>query len=351
MTFLDGSFCSWIKDFSKFITSVTGEAFDSEFEEAVYDALVNAGFDTSSQVGCSGYRVDLAIKNPEKLGEYILGIECDGSQYHSSRYARDRDKVRQQVLEKLGWHIHRIWSNDWIRDQQGEINKIKEKVDNLLVNKKNGNKKNNTETKFIPVSNKILEDRPFNEKFPKYKTYDYWKIINIEITQYIRYGRKYISYDPKLDNLFLKILNVEGPMEKELLFLRASQVINKKRGSKINKVFNDVYKKLIKNSNIYENGSTVDSKSIPTLSQIRISDEKDRKFIYIPKEEIAAAIVEILKNNFTSDIDSIKKDVSQGIYNIKKIGSHVDKKISTSLDYLLINGIIQNNDEKISLKN
>jgi len=70
------------------------------------------GFNVSTQIGCSGYRIDLAIKHPENQGRYILGIECDGSQYHSSRYARDRDKIRQNILEDLGWNIHRIWSDD-----------------------------------------------------------------------------------------------------------------------------------------------------------------------------------------------------------------------------------------------
>ena len=123
------------KNFDKFVAPLN-IGFDSEFEEAVYDALISDGYDISSQVGCSGYRVDLAIKHPNKPGEYILGIECDGSQYHSSKYARDRDKVRQSVLERLGWNIHRIWSDDWIRDQSREMDKIRKKFNELVDLKK-----------------------------------------------------------------------------------------------------------------------------------------------------------------------------------------------------------------------
>lgn len=89
--------------------------FDSGFEESVFNFLENNGFVVESQVGCAGYRIDLAIVDKNNEDNYILGIECDGSRYHSSRFARDRDKIRQRTLERLGWKIYRIWSTDWYR--------------------------------------------------------------------------------------------------------------------------------------------------------------------------------------------------------------------------------------------
>jgi len=53
-----------------------------------------------------------------------LGIECDGEAYHSAFTARDRDRLRQQILEGLGWKIHRIWSRDWIQNREGEIQRV-----------------------------------------------------------------------------------------------------------------------------------------------------------------------------------------------------------------------------------
>ena len=91
----------------------TGAEADSPFEEAVERALQGIGYDVRRQVGSGGYRVDLAIVDPKQPGRYLLGIECDGATYHRSRSARDRDRLRQQVLENLGWRIHRIWSTDW----------------------------------------------------------------------------------------------------------------------------------------------------------------------------------------------------------------------------------------------
>ena len=93
---------------------------ESPFEEAVLAALRNRGHVIDAQVGVSGYRIDLAIRSEDGEG-YDLGIECDGATYHSSPTARDRDWLRQQVLEGLGWRIHRVWSTAWVRDPETEI--------------------------------------------------------------------------------------------------------------------------------------------------------------------------------------------------------------------------------------
>ena len=76
------------------------------------------------QVGVAGYHLDLAVVDPEQPGRYLLAIECDGATYHSAKSARDRDRLRQEVLERLGWQVHRIWSTDWFRDPRGETSRV-----------------------------------------------------------------------------------------------------------------------------------------------------------------------------------------------------------------------------------
>lgn len=105
---------------------VSGEDFDSEFEIQVCERLQALGYDVKRQIGASGFRVDLAISDADKPGRFLLGIECDGAQYHSSRSARDRDRLRQQVLEAHGWIIHRVWSADWYLRPQAELKKIED---------------------------------------------------------------------------------------------------------------------------------------------------------------------------------------------------------------------------------
>ena len=105
-------------------SEAAGVGHDSPFEEAVADLLNRRGHDVVAQVGSAGFRIDLAVVDPDKPGRYLLGIECDGASYHSARSARDRDRLRQQVLEGRGWTIHRIWSTDWFHDHARELIKV-----------------------------------------------------------------------------------------------------------------------------------------------------------------------------------------------------------------------------------
>ena len=100
---------------------VRTNAETNEFEEAVRAALVDRGLAVDMQVGASRYRIDLAIRDPRDDRRYLLGIECDGIAYHSARTARDRDLLRQLVLQRMGWRIHRLWSTEWFHDRENAI--------------------------------------------------------------------------------------------------------------------------------------------------------------------------------------------------------------------------------------
>lgn len=109
----------------------TDRKHDSEFEAEVYDQLINRGYKVDTQVGVSGYKIDMAIYDT-KTSSYILGIECDGATYHSSKSARERDIHRQRYLESRGWKITRIWSKHWWRNPKGEIDKINALIKSLI---------------------------------------------------------------------------------------------------------------------------------------------------------------------------------------------------------------------------
>lgn len=106
------------------VTSASLADADSEFERMVADRIRAAGYEVHHQIGCSGYRIDLGVVDPETPGRYLLGVECDGATYHRAATARDRDKLRQAMLEELGWKLHRIWSTDWWHDPDGQMEKL-----------------------------------------------------------------------------------------------------------------------------------------------------------------------------------------------------------------------------------
>jgi len=105
---------------------------ESPFEEALHAALTRRGFDVDRKVGCSDFRIDLAVRHPKRPGSWILGILCDGPSYGLSATARDRDRLREEVLQRLGWSLHRVWSADWWEDPEGETKRLVAVVESLL---------------------------------------------------------------------------------------------------------------------------------------------------------------------------------------------------------------------------
>jgi very-short-patch-repair endonuclease len=99
-------------------------ATDSPLERDVLSELTQRGLKIVPQVGVAGYKIDLGVLDEVSPGRFLCGIECDGVAYHSSETARDRDRLRQQVLEARGWTIHRVWSTDWFKDRQGQIERL-----------------------------------------------------------------------------------------------------------------------------------------------------------------------------------------------------------------------------------
>ncbi len=115
-------------------TSTRGSVggYESPFEAAVAAELGTLGWRVIPQIGVSRFRIDLGVVHPDRLGDYLVGVECDGAMYHSGATARDRDKIRAAILEKLGWKLVRIWSTDWWIDKKGALARTHEAINQIL---------------------------------------------------------------------------------------------------------------------------------------------------------------------------------------------------------------------------
>ena len=103
--------------------------FDWPLEDAVAVEIRHMDYSVVPKVGCSVYPIDMGIVDPANPGCYLLGIECDGATYRASNSARDRDRLREQVLRQLGWKIHRVWSPDWVARRESEVRRLKDALD------------------------------------------------------------------------------------------------------------------------------------------------------------------------------------------------------------------------------
>lgn len=109
--------------------TATGLDADSPFEEDVGSVIRSLGYIADPQVGTAGFRIDLGVRHPDRPGQYLMAVECDGAAYHAALWARERDRLRQDILENLGWRFHRIWSTDWFHRREHEVRRLAEALE------------------------------------------------------------------------------------------------------------------------------------------------------------------------------------------------------------------------------
>ncbi|WNY26698.1 DUF3320 domain-containing protein [Methanolapillus ohkumae] len=109
---------------------------EATFDESVYTFLQEKGYVLHQKVGCAGYKIDMAVVNEKAEGHYLIGIECDGPQYFNSHVARDRDRLRREVLTGLGWNLYRVWSTDWYMNPQKSRKNLLDAIEKAKENAK-----------------------------------------------------------------------------------------------------------------------------------------------------------------------------------------------------------------------
>src|SRR5690606_25143254 len=205
---------------------------ESPFEESVLDVLTGWGYDVQPQVGVGGYRIDMAVRHPALPGRFALGIECDGAMYHSSKAARDRDRLREQVLRGLGWDLHRIWGTDWYRNRPEAETRLREAVEAAIARMTEENEANEPGDDLITTP--VVAEPPHAADQPRVTMEPVDEGQRREwATTYRRAhleGRLYYyeMHEPEsrglLQELFREILEVEAPIQREVLYRRAATV-------------------------------------------------------------------------------------------------------------------------------
>lgn len=145
----------------------SGKLADSPLEEDVAQEIIALGYLADPQVSSAGFKIDIGVRTSDMPGRYILAVECDGASYHSSRYARDRDRLRQELLESKEWRFHRIWSTDWFHRRADEIQRLKEALETARHESDGEPKFSGANHQRLPVNNHPTEDDLPDEAPPK----------------------------------------------------------------------------------------------------------------------------------------------------------------------------------------
>ena len=301
--------------------------FDSPFEEAVYDFIVKSGYSVDTQVGCSGYKIDLAIKHPTLSGVYVLGIECDGASYHSARTARERDRLRQDVLEKMGWKLYRIWSTDWLNNNKAECENLKKAIENAIKRYSSNQKKTSIESK----TNKV-EYIEFSEDSEATNIYDFLEVKEIDLSRIPK--DMFDQYDEK--EIVFKIIENNFPVHFDVACKCFGQLFGKNPSS--NYVITSVkpsLNKLLKEKRIVEkDGFYYPSKFKIVLPRVR----NDRSIDQISSDELSAAMYEILLNCPGGADKQFVLNETARAYDFNRQGPKIISATSKAFDYFLASG-------------
>ena len=307
------------------------EEYDSEFEMEVCDFLREKGFSVDTQVGCSSFKIDLALKHPNS-SDYVLAIECDGAAYHSSKSARDRDRLRQEILEGMGWKFYRIWSTDWFRNKNIEKDLLLKAANAAIENSdiKIEHKRKNTD---IDTFEEIAEDEHF--EFPKYE------MVDAKSTA--------IKCDMDVLKTVRAIAEVEAPLSEEWLLKRIAFLYDRE---KVTNVVREEFgydmlgcKKIgiiRKKGFIY-----LQDREIPMLRTPKENASTLREIKHISLEELALGMKEILKRNISVEKDGLFHLLIKEL-GFNRMGEAIQDRLKSALR--LISKEIEVNENMLSLK-
>jgi len=308
--------------------------FDSEFEKQVALAIEREGFKVHSQVGTAGFFIDLAVVNKQRPGEYLLGIECDGANYHSSRSARDRDRLRQSVLEHHGWTIHRIWSTDWFQRPNECLKKVIEQIQLAEIGRGNSSSRNTG-------SYEISRGESAGDLSEQ-------SIATEEYTQCVlpQPTNKSISETDTytLARRTTMTIRSESPVHEQEVLRRIRESWQVKTlGSRMKSSIKDALVLSARENDITKVGmfyisTEADEKRIRDRSNAKHPNLKKAEFI--PPMEVSNAVIRCLQINPRSNADDVSKVVSRSL-GIKSRSAPIYELIKSQIEELVSSGLIQ----------
>lgn len=292
-------------------------SMDSVFEEQVMAALQEKGYQVHPQVGIAGFFIDLAISDESAPGRYLVGIECDGASYHDARSARDRDRLRQAVLEDHGWIIHRIWSTDWFQRPKNELDRVVTAIERAKADMISGSSQRERTSRAVPV-----------------------EVVTIERTNVTEVGLQQVSQDmdssfykeaelrPEvltelheaplgiLANLVKQTVEVEGPIHTDEIVTRIRTAWGLQRaGSRIDAHVGNAIRIAVNSGEVLRSGPFLLWPGVPITLRDRAlaSSPSLRRLELLPPMEIDAGLKAIINQSLGATEDEAVNAVARGL--------------------------------------
>jgi very-short-patch-repair endonuclease len=332
------------------VSTETGKAADSPFEDQVLAALSERGYQLEPQVGSAGYFIDMAVRDPDMPGRYVLAIECDGAAYHSSRSARDRDRLRQGVLEGLGWQFHRIWSTDWFRNPAQETQRAVEAINaaRQILNENLDGDTPSTATgpSMEAAKQKLIREQRSPEATPLYSSK--YEVANLPSV----HGHALLEAPASmLANMVQEVVRVEAPVASSVIVKRVMEAFGVGRaGSRIVTKVEEVISQCAGGArwSIAE-GFVILPEHYQAPSSVPVRDRAElpaaeRKFEFVSPYEIRAALLKTVELAFSIDTEAAIFEVTQ-VLGFGRSSAKIASEIQAQLNKLIESGSIVSDKE------
>lgn len=320
------------------LTVATEDQFDSYFEQEVCDFLRDHGFTVDTQVGCSRYRIDLGLRKPDS-SNYTLAIECDGATYHSSKNARDRDILRQRILENMGWKFYRIWSTDWYRNKAVEKERLLKTASEAVKNIPQTEQTIDTSTdeKNETIAEAVQAQFETEVKGRKTEFQEYKEINALYL----------VSNNMRFLQSIVQILEVEAPLSEEYLLRRIVNYFGREKVTNV--VIEQFNNKMAgcsalgvirKNGFLYLQGHDEIKLRIPGVK---------REIKYICIEELADGFYTLIKQNVSATTEGLFKTMTN-LLGFSRTGDAIVTRYSEAIKLLKQKDMIIEQNGLLSVK-
>ncbi|GAP68302.1 superfamily I DNA and/or RNA helicase [Bacteroidales bacterium 6E] len=323
------------------------------FEKSVADEIREMGYQVHTGIGCSGYRIDLGIVHPDKPGEYLMGILTDGEMYQSARTARDREVIRDNVLRQLGWNIYRLWSPDWWDDSRKVLADIRSALGHAANGKGRGDSAGSPAPQPVRHSSvELLAGKPQSITQHVITEAREFEVYNTCILPQISLRVSDEFFDTRhlatIQIQVREVIETEAPICRSLLSRR---ILNARgfarQGTRLMRHLDTVYARM--NLKCTKQDGTVvywrNDQDPAHYEKFRIpaGDDDKRNADELPKEEVAAAMVQILRNQVSLPADDLVRETAR-LFGFTRVGGIVDQAMRTGIDHAVNSGmVIMNN--------
>lgn len=332
------------------IKKTGAEIIESGFEKLIAEEIRKYGYDVHTNIGCSGYRIDIGIVNKERPSEYILGILCDGNNYNAAKTAKDREITQHEVLKLLGWTLHKIWSTDWWENSERVMNYALEAIKNAELSKDKVveaplTKILNTDSMSAPLvlnnSTQIKEMPVVDSASVKLE----YKVCNLEIVMSTS-SDDFLQYRnfQKIREQIRAVVETEAPIMRNLL---ARRVLAAWGISKLGTRINAQFEQLLGDVNLKKtdtDGNTVFwSENLKpdkyTSYRVSTANGQKRDAEDIPPEEIANAVKEILSHQISLPNEELVREASR-TFGFARSGTNVELAMKKGINMAIKNGYV-----------